>query len=430
MKKTLEPFQDIGAQHLASRYRAMLADEPGLGKTVQAIAASERAFNADARSSYPWYNLVVCPASVRSGWLKEINECAPEMYAMWTIRSYNEIAANTAAYLKAWDTVIIDESHFCKSVESQRTRAVLGNGGVARRSRYIWCLTGTPVMNGRPVELYPTLKTLHKPFADMSFARYTQRYCDAQFNGRGMDVKGASNVDEFAGLLRGFMLRRTKKEVYPDRVEPLVRKIPLELDGSDLAKVIEAEDEIGGRELRLSSTHEKFSQLGDTSRLLRLLGTAKVRTATDFIEDKLQTVQKIVVFAHHQEVIRLLQLRFCDRGYRPVVYHGGMSPKAKDAARDQFIDDPATRVFIGNRVAAGVGINGLQRAASMAVIVEPSWVPTETEQMIGRLDRMGQEDNLVTAYILYARGTLDGVVVGVHDRKAPLNEKITKGAGL
>ena len=413
-RKTLEPFQAAGARFLAARHHALLADEPGLGKTLQAISALEA---VGARNT-----LVVCPASVRSNWWKELTAWhGNTLPGFWQVISYNEAVSRRFGHVAHRDAVILDEGHFLKTAESKRTQAVLGNDGLVRDARYIWTLTGTPVLN-RPRELFPIVKTMCPAFATTTYAKFTQRYCGAFWDGRAINDKGNSHLDELNAKLSGFMLRRTKREVYPDRKEPLVSKVPIELSVSDLAAVIAAEDEIMGREVRISAAAEKVSQLGDTSRLLRLLGRAKVPHVVRFVKDQLETVDKIVVFAYHTDVIADLAAAL--QAYGPVVYQGGMSDGAKDRAREWFMREPKCRVFIGQRTAAGTGINGLQTVCSTAVVAEPSWVPSETDQMVARLDRIGQSADLVTAYILYAQGTLDAIVVGVHDRKALVVDRV------
>jgi len=197
----------------------------------------------------------------------------------------------------------------------------------------------------------------------------------------------------------------------------------LTLSANALSEVVAAEDEIGGREAKLSPSAEKVSQMGDTSRLLRLLGEAKAQKVRQFVRDLLETVPKVVVFAHHRDVIARLADAFAADGFKPVTYVGGMTDWQKTETVETF-QKPDCRVFIGNRIAAGTGINGLQKVCSTCVIAEPSWVPGETEQMIDRLDRIGQEDDIVNAYILYAEGTLDEVVVRVHERKEMIVERV------
>lgn len=417
MKKTLQPFQEAGAEFLATRHHALLADQPGLGKTLQAIGAVEKLGLRRV--------LVVCPASVRTNWAKEVDECLGRGASYgWRIISYNEaVKLSKTPGPDDFDAIILDEAHFLKTPESQRTQAIFANGsGLARRARYKWALTGTPVLN-RPRELYPLLRTLCKPFSTMTFSKFTDIYCGAFWDGRAMNTKGATNLDDLAQKLQGFMLRRTKREVFPNRLAPLVSRVPIELSYTDLDAVIAEEDEIGGREARISSRHEDFSQLGDASKLLRLLGEAKVPHVVRFVEDLLETVDKVVVFAHHRSVIQ--QLFASLQSYCPVIYWGGLNDAEKDWARARFMADAGCRVFIGQGQAAGTGINGLQTVCSTAVDAEPSWVPGETEQKIDRLDRMGAEGDIVNYYILYARGTLDAAKLQVHDRKETVVGRVT-----
>ncbi len=415
------PFQEPGIAFLASRYHAANGDEPGLGKTIQAIHAAER---ISAKNI-----LVTCPASVRTSWLAHVEEHFGHTRG-WDIVSYNYTSdeKHRAAMRDKYDVWIGDEIHFCKTPGSKRTQAIFGAGGVARRALFKWCLSGTLVPNGRPVELYPMLASLAPAFAGMSYDAYVRKYCGAFFDGRGLNVKGASRVDELGGLLRDFMIRRTKREVFPGRREPLVSRVAVDLTAADLAAVRAEEDAIGARPARISQRYEDFSQLGDTAKLLRLLGVAMVPRVSQFVDDLLASVDKVVLFAHHLEVIARFADHFTNQGKEYVIYRGGMSDSEKADAVARF-QMPGCRVFIAQKNAAGTGINGLQNVCSTAVIAEAPWVPGETEQLIDRLDRIGQQDDIVNAYMMYARGTLSAVVVGVHDRKEAVSERLM-GDGL
>ncbi len=416
-----EAFQEVGRDHLASDYHKVLGDQRGTGKTVQFCLAAEKVAGLDATG------LVTCPASVRSNWVYHIKRHfgAPRL-KNWDIISY-EGASNTtvrAALKDRYDIFGGDEIHKCKSIESKRSAAVLGKHGLARRARYKWPMSGTLTPNHRPVELYPLLKTLHPAFKDHTFATFTQRYCGAYYDGYSWNVKGATRIDELAEMLKGFVLRRTLAEVYPGRKEPIVSHVPLELTPIDLITVNAEEDAIGGREVRLSSRFDMYSQLGDTAHLLRLLGEAKVPKVFQFVEDKLEDVDKVVVFARHRSVIDQLAKRFNAAGYEVVAYVGGLTDFQKDQTIKYFTHNPRCRVFIGQQDASGEGINGLQHAAQVAVIAEPLWVPGQTEQIIGRLDRMDMMGDLVTAYVLYAAGTLDEIVPQVHGRKEAVGQRL------
>lgn len=411
MKYTPEPHQIIAREFLtAGRHRA-LGDQRGLGKTVSALLAAD-AINART-------GLVTCPASVRTNWYEHLEEQFGHVPGGWDVISYDGATDDLRRLIlrDRYDVWIGDEFHKCKNTDSQRSLAVLGHGGLAARARYKWPMSGTFAPNGRPIEMYPMLKTLCPAFASYSYGEYTQRFCGAHFDGRERNVKGASHEDEFAELLKGFLLRRTKREVYPDRLDPLISPVAVDLTPGYLARIRELEDEIGGREARLSSRYEDFCQLGDTARMQHYLGIAIAPQVARFVNDLLATEDKVVVFAHHQAVIGLLLEDFNRMGHAPVYYGGGMKDRQKDEVKAHFMNSSACRIFIGQDQTSGEGINGLQRVCSTCVVAEPGWVPGDTEQMIGRLDRMGQEEDLVTAYIMFARGTLLETKWQVHGRK-------------
>jgi SNF2 family DNA or RNA helicase len=422
-----EPHQITGRDFLASRYHAACGDEPGLMKTYTALLAAEK---LGARSG-----LVVCPASVRTHWREHIVDVFAHVGTRdWDVISYNGASdlAVRAKLRKRYDVFIPDEVHFCKNTDSLRTRAVFakpgygpGNEpGLAYRAERKFPLSGTITPNYRPVELWPMLKSLCPAFRDMTFAGYAQKYCGAFWDGRQLNVKGASRIEELSRLLSDFMIRRTEAEVYPDRVKPIVERIPVDLTVEDMAEILKAEAEIGAREALLSQSAEKWSQMGDFSRLRRLLGAAKARHVAAFVEDLLGTVEKVVVFAHHKDVIRLLAAHFQQAGLYPAVYEGGMTDAQKDSAKTCFTKLEESRVFVGQDDTAGTGVDGLQHASATMVFAEPSWVPGDTDQRLRRLARKGQKEPLVKAYLMYAAGTVDSVMTQVHDRKERTGERL------
>jgi SWI/SNF-related matrix-associated actin-dependent regulator 1 of chromatin subfamily A len=405
MKKTPRPFQTIGADFLSSTPHSLLGDEMGLGKTVTALLACEKRKLKRVA--------VVCPASVRSNWKQEIVECGLSL-DNFEIESYNAAAASKFP-AGPYDGIILDEAHFLKTVDSQRTQAIFGNkDGLVRGSSaaFKWCLTGTPVLN-RPRELYPVLKTLHArgiaPYDNWD--AFTNYFCGAYWDGRGLNTKGATHISELKERLKGFMLRRTKAEVVPELPPRIISHPPIELTNEELAPVFAMEAEIGDREAFLSPTHEDYSQLGDMARMLKVVGVCKVPQIAEFIEDILQTEKKVVVFARHRDVIKGLEeaLGHC----MPAVYHGGMNDAQKTRMVTEFMRNPDCEVFIGQIQAAGVGINGLQTVCNNVVFAELSWVPGEMSQAIDRCHRIGQNASCVNVYLPHVPGTLESAMLQV-----------------
>lgn len=407
LKKSLKLFQADGAFFLANHPHAILADEPGLGKTVQALAAASV---LELRRV-----LVVCPASVRNGWRQEIEECGVTDIAFDVI-SYEQATrgyANTGHY----DGLILDEAHYLKTADSQRTQAIFGKSGAARHPsiRARWALTGTPVLN-RPRELWPILKCLHPGFAEVSWDFYAKRYCGAFHNGRELDTRGASNVEELARRLDGFMLRRRKEDVLDQLPAKIIRRVALKLPPNAQAHIDAAEREILDREARLSIAAEDTSSLGDLSKMLHATGWAKAPAVFDYVRELLETEDKVVVFFKHTDVGAALREEFLHIGYAPSLYQGGMGDGAKALAVANF-KQPESRVFLGQIQAAGTGINGLQEVCSTVVFAELDWTPGVMEQAIDRLHRIGQKAGSVTAHLLHAPGTMESAVLGAQNAK-------------
>lgn len=417
-KKELKPFQKIGAKFLYDRGHALLADEMGLGKTVQVLAAVyARKFKNV---------LTVCPASVRTGWADEIVECGLPLNN-FSIISYTGACEGSSAQALLqsvvsrrgpFDCLILDEAHFLKTPDSQRTKAIFGNDtGLARtlaKGAFKWALTGSPVLN-RPRELHPILSTMAPevihPYS--SYSAYTQKFCGAYWEGpgRGMNTKGATNLDELGRRLVPFMLRRTKKMVAPELPPRIVSKPTIELTREEMGPILALESEIANREAYLSPTMEDFSQLGDMAKLLRATGIAKAPKIAAFVDEMLETVDKVVVFAHHKDVIAYLDKALGH--YLPVSYHGGMNDEQKKAAVEEFTGNKNCQVFIGQLQAAGTGINGLQRVSANVVFAELSWVPGTMAQAIDRVHRFGQAASAVNVYMPHVPGTLESAVLQV-----------------
>lgn len=403
--------QQESINFLVARYHAACGDAPGLGKTKTGIEAAKK---VGAKTA-----LVVTLAGVRSNWWEHIEEIYGRVEG-WDVLSFNSTLTH-APRRSRYDVVIIDEGHRCKDMESKWSQAVLGRGGLISRGVYKWLLSGTFMPNYRPVELFPMLKTLHPAFAKMSFLDYARRFCGGYFDGRAWQANGASNTDALNDLLREFLIVHTKRQAYPGRQAPVLVPVALNLDEERLAQVIEAEREILSREAKISSTREFYSQLGDAATLRRLTGLAVAPSVVEFVEAKLESCEKVVVFFQHTAVGEYIWRALAKR-HGAAWYAGGMSA-AQQAEAIAAFQNPATRLFVAQQQAAGSGINGLQGQSCTLVFAEPDWTPGETEQRVDRLDRMGSNADLVTAYVIYARGTLGAAVWGVHGRKQEVGRR-------
>lgn len=379
MAPTPFPFQITSIEFAQERSRAILAHEPGLGKSMMAILA------ADLPA------LVVCPASLILNWRREIELWRPEAAGDFSVLSYADRSIGTLspeAIGRLYRTIIADEVHYLKNHEAKRSLHVCGMIGHARKAI---ALSGTIVPN-RPIELWALMYAMG--ITDRSYYSFAYRYADAyKTYWKTLDVRGNSHIPELRDLLRPHLLKFTKEQVMPElppktwRVIALDLPRPLAEKGFSVDALSELEESIA------------FEALSD---VLRLHGERKVPLALEHIENVLTSGKKVIVFGHHRDVIASLSAELAHA--RPVTLTGGMSAKRKQAAVDAFQRDSAVRVIVGQNTAMGTGHT--LTASSHVVMVEGSWVPGDLEQMADRAHRIGQRDN-VTVDVLTISGSID-----------------------
>jgi len=210
------PYQITGRDFLAARSRALLADEMRVGKTPQAILAAEEKFGGGDV-------LVLCPAIAVPHWHREWDKWAPDSQITLDVMSFDR-ARNmwNAGTLqpRRYDVMIVDEAHFCKNPEAQRTKMVYGKGGLGYQVGAIWALSGTPATK-HAGELWPMLRAFGA--TNMDYDAFVDRYCSYWWHKtrRERIIKGTreDKVSELRELLKPIMLRRTRAEVAPDMPE-------------------------------------------------------------------------------------------------------------------------------------------------------------------------------------------------------------------
>lgn len=358
-----------------------------------------------------------------------------------------------------WDLVISDECHALKNPKAQRTIAVLGAAGKKKtaksdakeaqpglidRARRRAFLTGTPILN-KPVEIQPLLAALC-PAEFGNFFKFALRYCNAHQERYGWDFSGASHLDELQERLREHvMVRRLKADVLKDLPPKRRQLIVLEVDDDKIARLIERQHQLhegtaaasadlqeqadlahatgddaayAAAVAKLSRTarpdgededEEQRPQPGvaftEIARVRHDIAVAKVPAAIEHCDGVLaEGVQKLIIFAHHRDVIAALMAHY---GPRAVSITGSTLQPARQVAVDRFQKDPTVEVFVGNLKAAGVGLT--LTAASHEVFIEQSWVPAENVQAEDRAHRIGQL-NSVTVQYLVLDGSLDAQV--------------------
>lgn len=405
------PFQIEGANWLAARRAGLLGDKMGLGKTNQAIIGAEA---AGARKL-----AVVCPAIGRANWPKELDlwsiyglELKVQSYDMLT--RYPELVAEW----KAWkpDVIVPDEAHYLKDRESARTKMFYGewcrNTGLAASAGAVWPLSGTLAPNNI-AELYPHLRAL---FPDVlpgagSYADFINEYTYwDSYQGR---VKIQSNrtdrVKHLRMLLGPHLLRRVPEKVLPELPPVTYGEFPID-EADAVAELRAMERTLEVQELlgRLDDLEQLPDSDPHIASFRKACGLAKARPLAEMVADELDSGQynKIVVFAYHRDVIgRLMEVlgRFNAR-----VIMGGMSDKAVLEAYTSFQEKPQVRVIIGQINACSTTIT--LTAADQVLFAEQSWVPSDNEQAIYRLRRIGQRSQHINARIAFLVRSIDEAI--------------------
>lgn len=428
LKKQLYPFQRKGVAFIEARNgRALIADEMGLGKTIQALGYLQ--LHQEKRPA-----VIVSPASVKLNWNKELQVWMPDprvevLSGRKPYPIHGRIIVINYDILDSWvetlqalnpQVIVTDECHYYKSNKAQRTRAIKK---LARGVPHVIALSGTPIVN-RPIEAYNALRLIDATVMP-DFWQYARRYCNARNNGFGWDFNGASNTAELnEKLTHTIMIRRRKQDVLQDLPEKTRSFVPLELDNTK--QYNEARDRFiefiqrtkGHKAAARASNAEQLTQV-ETLKQVAVQG--KLAGVIEWIHDFLASGEKLVLFAIHRFVIERLMAEFGDVAVR---VDGSVSLKSRENAIQQFTNNSAVQLFIGNIQAAGAGIN--LTAASSVAFLELPWTPGGLVQAEDRCHRIGQRDS-VNIYYLLADNTIESKIARLLDRKRQVLDSVLDG---
>ena len=437
----------------------LLADEPGLGKTAQALLA------ASASNSYPL--LVVAPNVVKMNWAREVELWTPNKTATVIHGSGEELDAFANIVIVNYDVLdrhvgwlgtlgfkgmVVDEAHFIKNRESQRSKHVLSLAARIRsrtpRALMI-ALTGTPLINTiedfRAIWQFLGWIDGDKPTSDLMGRLEDNGLTPADF---GFFAEARQTVIDMG------IVRRKKIDVAADLPAKRVADLPVELD-DDLGRTIrQAEaalskrlleryrrglamsknpDDIDrGQLIRLVANAEleesKSQKTGENVfTMVRKIGQAKAVLAADYTAQLARSVGKVVFFAKHIDVMDAAEETLAKRGLKTVSIRGDQTSVFRQTQVDAFNNDPDVSVVVASLTAAGVGIN--LQAASNVVLAELSWTSAEQTQAIDRVHRIGQAEP-VTAWRIIAAHTIDAKIAELIDSKAGLAARALDGSDV
>ncbi len=421
----LQPFQWAAVRYALEARATFLADEQGLGKTVEALATLE------ADGAFP--AVVVCPASMKLTWAREAAHWLPHRSVQvlqgrsgtpartdLTILNYEIVEAHRETLARrGLRAVVADESHYCKNPQAKRTRSVRRLADAVAADGLRLALTGTPVLNHAD-ELIAQLRVIGRLSQFGSGASFSR-----QFEGE------LSEERLHWHLRRTCFVRRLKSEVLPQLPAKRQNVVPVSLTNTAEYRLAE-EDVIAWlktQPIDLAQLDAKIAatlraeRLAQLTALQRLAARGKLAAAVAWIHDFLASGEALVVFARHVEIQEAVLTRF------PDALHllARDSVAARQAAIEAFQSpDGPPLIVCATRVAAQ-GIT-LTRASNVCFL-ELEWTPAIHDQAEDRVHRIGQRDS-VSAWYLLAAETIDETMARLIQRKRQIVDAVTDGREL
>ncbi|UOE44668.1 DEAD/DEAH box helicase [Agromyces larvae] len=443
----------------------LLADEPGLGKTAQSVLA------ASVANAYPL--LAVVPNVVKMNWAREVERWTPHRRATVIHGDGDTLDAFADVVVVNYDVLdrhmswlgtmgfrgmVVDEAHFIKNLQSQRSKNVLALADRIRRNApggdpLLLALTGTPLINDvddfRAIWRFLGWIDGDKPAPELLGKLEETGLTPAD---HGFYAAARQTVIDLG------IVRRRKVDVAADLPSKRIADLPVELDDELGRSIRAAERELGhrlasrfralveARGLRVGTLdvdeRDQFiravalAELEESKQaksgenvftMVRRIGQAKAGLAADYAAQLARSVGKVVFFAKHIDVMDQAEAAFAAREIRTVSLRGDQTALARQAAIDAFNTDPGVHVAVCSLTAAGVGVN--LQAASNVVLAELSWTSAEQTQAIDRVHRIGQ-DEPVTAWRIIAAHTVDARIAELIDAKQGLAARALDGSDI
>ena len=445
---TVEPYeyQKQGIAYALEKKRCIMGDEPGLGKTAQAIGTMT------ASRAFPC--LVICPSALKVNWQREFRKFGDinavilndrNQHTWQNLVSYKDKNGETAGKvfivnyesikkffvkeikdtnrftlrsiifndkIKLFRSVIIDESHKCKSSKTHQAKFVQG---ICKGKEYVLELTGTPVVNSN-IDLCEQLNIMERLNDFGGYKEFKERYCGG--------LNGSSNSTELNYLLRKYcFFRRQKKDVLKWLPEKTRSYIVTDIDNrqeyedasNDLLKYLVDYKNASEDKIQRAIRGEVMVKMGI---LKQISAKGKIKAASEIIHDTIDGGEKLIVFCFLKQVVRDLKKEFKDA----VTVTGEDNTKEKQRAVDAFQNDPNTKLIILNYKSGGTGLT--LTAASNVLFVEFPWTYSDCCQAEDRAHRNGQKNAVNCTYLL-GKDTIDEYMYNIIQRKKKVSNCVT-----
>lgn len=437
----LRDYQKTGLNFLVNAKRAILGDDPGLGKTLQSIAACE---HIEAKKV-----LVVCPNPLKWVWEEQIKQWVGKTSTVingtkkqrdaaiagyrggYMIINYEGARIHPELQKMQWDALVCDEAHKLKNRKAAQTKSVK-----KIKAENVYLVTGTPMMN-RTEELWSLLNILF-PKQYTSFWRFADHYCEVRKNHFGTEILTGSDkqVEDLKKALEPVMIRRRKNDVLKELPPKIYQKYPVNLEGKQLLMYKQMEKDAiaifnDGDVIAAPVVIAQITRLRQIAISTELLGeeqatSAKFEALTGIIEENIED-RKIVVFSQFRRAIELYGEILTKKGIKWVAVTGKQNNDQKIAATQQFQEDKETRVMLSTIQAGGLGLTWT--AAEMVIFLDKHWTPATNMQAEDRLHRIGQKSS-VQVISLVAKDTVEDWIESLLESKQDIFDRVIEGKSL
>ena len=420
--------QKVAIEKLLANNKFILADDMGLGKTTAAVIAS---MESGAKKV-----LIVCPASLKINWDREIKNYTDRRVLIVEGRKWGstfdyyiinyDILKNYHTTEKSedsddykllvnekFDLAIVDEAHYVSNATANRTRLL---NDVLETIPRVWLLTGTP-MTSRPINYFNLLKIVDSPLT-LNWQSYVRRYCKGyQFsvgNRKVWNTSGASNLDELRERTKSYVLRRMKTDIL-DLPEKIVTPVFVELS----SKMYDEELEEFTRISNDKKDNETISvTLNRLMKIRQLIAYEKIPYTCEIIDKCLDQGKKVIVFTNFTMSLDMLHEKYKKNS---VILNGSMSKEKKQESVDRFQNEDKIKIFISNIVAGGVGIT--LTAGEVVVMNDLSFVPAHHSQAEDRAYRYGQKNSVLVYYPVF-ENTVEKIIYNILQKKKGIIDQV------
>jgi len=411
--------QKEAIQKLVENKKFILADDMGLGKTTSTIIA---ALETGAKKI-----LIICPATLKINWKREIENYSDRPIFISEGKQFStehdfvivnyDIMKNfhdpkkkdeSLILMSKFDLVIIDEAHYIKNAQAQRTKLI---NDITKSVDRLWLLTGTP-MTSRPIDYFNLLSLIDSPVAK-NWMAYVIRYCAGfQFKvgpRKIWNVQGASNLEELRDRTAGLTLRRLKENVL-DLPDKIITPVYLRLKSKVYEEVMG--DYYNWYEKNPEESKSLTVQFTKLTKVRQIIADEKISQTIEIAENIIEQDKKVIIFCNFTDSLNKIVDHF---GKAAVKLDGSMSKHERQFSVDQFQENDKVKVFVGNIKAAGVGIT--LTSAEAVIFNDLSFLPSDHAQAEDRAYRYGQKNNVLVYYPIF-ENTIEGIIYDIlHNKK-------------